>query len=101
MRFPRNHKIFRGQLDFAPFAGVFFCLLLIAMLQEGAFVFTPGLPIRLPEAAGLSGTTNETLAVAVDSVGNVYFGNEVVTTNRLKTLLQTSVRQANGPVTLL
>ena len=41
MRFPRNAKIFRGQLDAAPLAGVFF-LLLIFFLLSSRLAFTPG-----------------------------------------------------------
>jgi len=32
MKFPRNARIFRGQLDAAPFAAVFFLLVLLLML---------------------------------------------------------------------
>ncbi len=43
MRFPHNTKIFRGQLDAAPFVGVFF-LLVIFLLFNSGLVFTPGIP---------------------------------------------------------
>lgn len=45
MRFPRNSRIFRGQLDIAPLASVFFLLLIFIMLT--ALVYTPGIPIKL------------------------------------------------------
>jgi len=34
MKFPRNARIFRGQLDAAPFAIVFFLLVLFLMLAS-------------------------------------------------------------------
>ena len=37
MKFPRNAKIFRGQLDATPFAGVFFCLVLFILLMGIVF----------------------------------------------------------------
>ena len=40
MKFPRNARIFRGQLDAAPFAAVFFLLVIFMML--GSLVYTPG-----------------------------------------------------------
>ena len=59
MRFPRNAKIFRGQVDAAPFAGVFF-LLLLFMLLFNTHVFIPGVRIDLggkPEVPPISGRT--------------------------------------------
>jgi hypothetical protein len=46
MRFPRNAKMFRGQMDAAPFAGVFFLLTLFVLLAS--FTYTPGVRLRLP-----------------------------------------------------
>jgi hypothetical protein len=40
MKFPRNARIFRGQLDAAPFAIVFSCLLLFLLLSS--LLYTPG-----------------------------------------------------------
>ncbi|MCI0748794.1 MAG: biopolymer transporter ExbD [Verrucomicrobia subdivision 3 bacterium] len=76
MRFPRNNKVFRGQLDAAPYAGVFF-LLIIFLLVNSSFVFTPGVPIQLPDAPDLPGTDRPTIAVAVDESSRFYFNNQV------------------------
>jgi len=46
MRFPRNAKIFRGQIDAAPFAGLFFMLLLMLLLY-GNSIFIPGIRVQL------------------------------------------------------
>lgn len=48
MRFPRNAKIFRGQIDAAPFAGLFFMLLLMLLLY-GNSIFIPGIRVQLRE----------------------------------------------------
>jgi len=100
MRFPRNTKIFRGQLDAAPFAGVFF-LLLIFLLLSSSLVFTPGVPIQLPEALDLAGTANRTLVVAVDENGQLYFENQTIDRERLKEELKNAVSLAREPLTLV
>ena len=100
MRFPRNTKIFRGQLDAAPFAGVFF-LLVIFLLLHSAMVFTPGVPIQLPEALNLPGVANPALVVAVDENGQFYFENQVIGQQQLKEKLRSAVSEARQPLTLV
>ncbi len=100
MRFPRNTRIFRGQLDAAPFAGVFF-LLLIFLLLSSSLVFIPGVPIQLPEVAGLPGTVSHTLVVAVDENGQFYYENQVIGQDRLREKLQIAVSEAKQPVVLV
>ena len=100
MRFPRNTRIFRGQLDAAPFAGVFF-LLLIFLLLHSDLVFTPGIPIQLPEGLNLPGTASPTVVVAVDESGQFYFENQVIGQDRLKERLQGAVQETGQPLTLV
>lgn len=76
MRFPRNARVFRGQLDASPFVGVLF-LLLIFFLLNSALVFTPGVPLELPESSDWPGPVNPTVTVAVDGAGELYFQNQV------------------------
>jgi biopolymer transport protein ExbD len=90
MRFPRNTKIFRGQLDAAPYAGVFF-LLVIFLLLNSSFVFTPGIPIALPDAPPLPGAATPTLAVAIDESSRIYFDNQVTSEAALKRRLSDAV----------
>jgi biopolymer transport protein ExbD len=90
MRFPRNTKVFRGQLDAAPYAGVFFLLALFLLLSS-SFIFTPGIPIQLPEAADVPGVTGPTLAIAVDDSSRIYFDNQVTTEERLRQHLRDAV----------
>ena len=100
MKFPRSNRTLHGQLDAAPFAGVFFLLLIFVALSSN-LVFIPGVPIRLPQAANLSGTPNPTVAVAVDASGQLYFENQIVTEDRLRQSLEREARQARGPLTLV
>jgi len=100
MRFPRNVRIFRGQLDPAPFAGVFF-LLVIFVLLSSSLVFTPGVRINLPEAVSLPGTSNPTVVVAVDEGGQFYFKSRVIDATQLAEKLQAVVAESRAPVTLV
>ena len=90
MRFPRHTKVFRGQLDAAPYAGVFFLLALFLLLNS-SIVFTPGVPIDLPEAANVPGVTGPTLAIAVDDGSRIYFDNQVTNEERLRQRLRDAV----------
>src|SRR6185503_11961209 len=100
MRFPRNVRIIRGQFDVAAFVGVLF-LLVIFLLLQSAFVFTPGIPIRLPQTVDLPGTTNLTVTVAVDAQGQLYFENQLTTESSFKARLSTAVARAGEPLTLV
>ena len=46
MKFPRNAKILRSPFEMAPFAAVFFLLVIFLLL--GALLPTPGIPLQLP-----------------------------------------------------
>jgi biopolymer transport protein ExbD len=100
MRFPRNLRVFRGQLDPAPYAGVFF-LLVIMLLLSSSFVFTPGVPIALPEAANLPGTQNASVIVAVDEGGQLYFQDQVTDQGRLAGKFAEMAAQTKEPLTLI
>ena len=100
MRFPVRSKIFRGQLDAAPFVGVFF-LIIIFLLLNSALVFTPGVPIQLPEAVNLPGSDRATAVVAVDQHGQFYFENQLCDEGQLRQRLQLAVARSAQPVTLV
>ncbi|HMJ90072.1 MAG TPA: biopolymer transporter ExbD [Candidatus Acidoferrum sp.] len=100
MRFPRNKQIFRGQPDLGAYIGVFF-LLLIFVLLNSAIVFTPGVPIHLPDADELPGVAGDTLVVAVDASGTFYFDNQVTPEPLLKQRLFEEVSASRHPLTLL
>ncbi len=103
MRFSRHARIFRGQLDAAPFAGVFF-LVLIFLTFNSQLVFTPGVRIELPQADGLPGTANPTAVVAVDRSGQFYFENQIIAEPELKQRLRGMADKAklrNAQLTLV
>lgn len=101
MKFPRNAKVFRGQLDAAPMAGVFF-LLVLFMLLNSNLVFIPGVRIDLPRPEGppLAGATGPIAMVAVDLSGNLYFANQIIQPDQLIGKLK-SIAQAMPDTTLV
>jgi biopolymer transport protein ExbD len=94
MKFPRNAKLFRGQLDAAPLVGVLF-LLMIFLLLNSTLVFTPGIQIALPEVAGadLPGPDQPTLVVAIDRRGQYYFDHQIISAADLGRQLNQAVRK--------
>lgn len=100
MKFPQHTRIFRGQLDMAAFAGVFLLLTLFLLLHT-SLVFTPGIPINLPESAALPGTRNPTVFVAVDWNGQIYFEDQAINDDALKEKLRTAVGRSKEPLTLV
>jgi|HubBroStandDraft_3_1064219.scaffolds.fasta_scaffold297983_2 biopolymer transport protein ExbD len=97
MRFPRNTRLLRSPFDVAPFAAVFFLLVIFLILA--ALLPTPGL--RLPLADDLPGTDKPSVAVAVDSSGRFYFANQIVSEAQLKSNLYAAVRNSREPLTLV
>lgn len=100
MRFPRNAKIFRGQLDIAPFAGVFF-LLLILLLLRSHLVVPPGVRIELPRASGVAGAANPRIVVAIDARGNLYYENQAISAEQLRKELREAEESMGDPLTLV
>ncbi len=92
MKFPRNPRIFRGQLDVAPFAAVFFLLALFLML--GSLVYTPGVRLELPLADDLPGTDKPAVAVAIDKNGQLYFENRLIEENDLHSRLSQAAKSS-------
>ena len=101
MKFPRNARILRSQFDVAPFAAVFFIVVIFLML--GALMPVQGLRTSLtpPAANNLPGVEQRTVAMAVDSAGQYYFENRAVNEAQLKTNLRATVAGAPEPLTLV
>lgn len=99
MKFPRNARIFRGQLDAAPFATVFFLLVIFLML--GSLVYTPGVRLNLPVGEDLPGTDQPSVAVAMDANGRLYYENRLIDQDQLKARLAEAVKRAHTPLSLL
>ena len=99
MRFARNAKIFRGQFDAAPFAGVFFLFVIFLLLAT--LVYTPGVRVQLPEATDLPGTDRPTLLVAVGTNGQLSFENQLIQEAQLISRLKGAVQNSAEPLTLV
>ncbi len=99
MKFPRNARLLRSTLDVAPFAVVFF--LLVIFLTLAVLLPTPGLSLRLPVASDLPGTDKPTVTVAIDAGGRLFFANQIVTENELKSHLYAALKDAHEPLTLV
>ena len=101
MKFPRNSKILRSQFDVAPFAAVFFLIVIFLML--GALMPVSGLHMQLnpPAADSLPGVNGRTVAMAVDSAGRTYYENRLVNESQLKTSLRVAVASRPEPLTLV
>jgi biopolymer transport protein ExbD len=100
MKFPRNARIFRGQLDASPFVGVLF-LVAIFLLLNSSLVFVPGVAIKLPEAADLPGVIGPTVTVAVDSSRHFYFRNQIIKESDLQVELRKAALETKEPLTLM
>jgi biopolymer transport protein ExbD len=101
MKFPRKATILRSQLDAAPYAAVFFLLVIFMML--GSLVYTPGarIELQLPRANGLPGTDKPTVSVAIDANGRLYYENQWIEESALKRRLQEAVKKSSEPLTLV
>jgi len=101
MKFPRNAKLLRSHFDVAPFAAVFFCLVIFLLLA--ALLPVQGLHTSLlpPSASDLPGVDKPTVAMAVDATGRLYFENQIVTERQLKTELAAAVKGSRAPLTLV
>ena len=99
MKFPRNARMLQGRFDIAPYATVFFLLVMFMVL--GSRVYTPGVNLQLPMADDLPGTDRPTVSVAVDASGRFYFDNQHVEEADLKTLLRAEVEKSHEPLTLV
>jgi biopolymer transport protein ExbD len=99
MRFHRNIKMLRGQLDAGPFVMVFFLVLIFVLL--GTLTYTPGVQVRLPVGEDLPGTDRPTLSVAVDPQERLFFENQLVTEAELREQLQARTGAAREPLTLI
>jgi biopolymer transport protein ExbD len=101
MKFPRNEKILRSPFEVAPFAAVFFLLVMFLMLST--LLPTPGVLMQLqpPAAADLPGIRQPSIAVALDANGRFYFRNQAVTEMQLRSGLSNVVKNSSTPLTLV
>jgi biopolymer transport protein ExbD len=101
MKFRRNARPLRSQLDAAPFAAVFFLLVIFMMLSS--LIYTPGarLALQLPQADGLSGAAGRPVWVAIDADGRLYYQNQWIEEKALRGQLQEAARKSTEALTLV
>ena len=92
MRFPRNARIFHGQLDATPVAAVFFLLVIFLLLAS--LVYTPGVPVDLTTF-----DSGARIDLTVRTNGVVMRGSEVIT-NSLASWLSEERQRRGGPATV-
>lgn len=96
MKLPRNARIFQGQLEAAPFASVFFLLVLFVLM--GSLVYEPGvrMGLELPRADDLPGVAGPTISVAMDKGGSLYLRNQQIERGALESRLSEAVKENPG-----
>jgi biopolymer transport protein ExbD len=99
MKFPRNARIFRGQLDAAPFACVLLLLVIFLMLTN--FVYTPGMRVQLPAGKDLPGIDGRSVKVAIAGNGQLYFENHTMEPKALRQRLAEIAKESAEPLTLI
>ena len=99
MKFPRTTRLLRNPFDIAPFAAVFFLLVIFVMLAT--LLPAPGIPLQLPGAENLPGTDRPTVSVAVDANDRYYFASQIVSEAQLKSALAAAARNSHEPLTLV
>ncbi|MDB6130334.1 MAG: Biopolymer transport protein ExbD/TolR [Verrucomicrobiales bacterium] len=82
MRYQRNVKIFRGQFEFAPFAGLFSLLFLFLVLS--ALTYSPGVRISLGDAP-VPAKTSSTL-LTVNKQGEITLNNQLFNLSQMEQL---------------
>jgi biopolymer transport protein ExbD len=101
MKFPRNIRLLRSPFDVAPFAAVFFILVIFLLLS--ALMPVPGLLMQLnpPVAGDLPGTDKPSISVAISADGRFYFRNQIVSDAQLRTGLAAAATNSPEPLTLV
>jgi biopolymer transport protein ExbD len=94
MRYPRNVKIFRGGVDAAPFAGLFFATVLFMVLFY-SHVFFPGVPVGLGVEEDRAELSERMVRVLRD--GTVRFLGEAYETGDLKEEIRGRVQRGELP----
>lgn len=91
MKLPRNTRIFRGQLDVAPVASVFFMTAILLFLHS-AIVFTPGIRLDLKPII----STN-TPSIYIDSEGLFHYQDSLVSEVAFERRLREEAREGRAP----
>lgn len=100
MRIPRTTRLFRGQLDLAPFLCVLFPLAFVALFSS-YLVLPRGAQVQLPalDSGSAIAPGEPRLVVAIDSQRRIFFENQIITLEGLEPAL--AQRTASGGPDLL
>lgn len=101
MKIARTTRLFRGQLDLAPFLCVIFPVAFVAVFHS-YLVLPHGTRLVLPsvDSGPVVKPGEAMLVVAVDAARRLYFENQLVSPATLETALQRRI-QSGGPTLLL
>lgn len=91
MRFPRNAKIFRGQIDMVPLASVLFLLLIFILLAS--LTYTPGIPIQLSSDQNPAITKR---IVSISRKGEISYDGRVYKIDEMEQLRKALKGLSNG-----
>ncbi len=100
MKFPRNARIFRGQLDASPFVGVLF-LVAIFLLLNSSMVFLPGVPVQLLPEGNFTNATGAHFVATVEGADRIHYENRLLKEEEFKLKLAEDVSRTPTPATLL
>jgi biopolymer transport protein ExbD len=96
MKFPRNARIFRGQLDAAPIAGVLFLLVFFVLLHS-SMVYHPGLRMELKNLQGASSPNAPEQIVKIDSKDHLFYRNTSLNEAAFLQRLREEVAKGKAP----
>src|SRR5688572_31003196 len=95
MKFPRNTRIFRGQLDMAPVACLFFATALMLFLHSQT-VFVPGVRLDLQPSAD----TNRP-SLFIDSEDLFHYGEETMSAAAFDKQLRADAARGRIPASII
>lgn len=102
MKLSRTTRLFRGQLDWAPYLCVLAPVAFVGLLS-GYLVLPRGIRLNLPalETPPALAPGQAAFVVAVDSARRCYFENQVLPLDSLEAALARRAAMSNAPTTLL
>ena len=100
MRYPRTAKVFHGQIDAAPIAGVFFLLVLFLLLHS-SLVFTPGIKIDLNQNDEVLSKVSGERRVKIDSKGSFLYNGKSLKESAFYQALHDDREKPVPPATLI
>jgi biopolymer transport protein ExbD/biopolymer transport protein TolR len=86
----RTKKRALSRIEITPLIDVVLLLLIFFMIST-TFVTTPGIKVKLPQAATQAATREQDIVVVVTEEGQLYFNNRRVTLDRLRLGLKEEV----------